>query len=132
MRTPPSPHEPGAHPMLPPPEDLDRYARHLPDAGERLLAASEREQAHRHQLEGHLARIRGQELPREHARQQRTHLIVLVLGLAYLGVTTTAIGIGHAIVGVVGAALGAAALLWGTPTGARRARSPTRRSRPDK
>ena len=33
--------------MLPPADDLDRYAHHVPDAGERLLAASEREQIHR-------------------------------------------------------------------------------------
>lgn len=102
--------------MLPPPEDLDRYANHLPDAGERLLAASEREQAHRHELEAHIARMRAQELPREHARQQRTRLITFVLGLVYLGVTATAIAPGHAIIGTVGAALGAVIVLWGSGT----------------
>jgi uncharacterized membrane protein len=43
--------------MLPAPDDLDRYARHLPDAAERLLSISEREQTHRHELENHLAAI---------------------------------------------------------------------------
>ena len=43
--------------MLPPPADLERYVQHLPDAAERLLAAAEREQAQRHQIENRLLAI---------------------------------------------------------------------------
>lgn len=97
--------------MLPAPDDLDRYARHLPEAAERLLTASEREQAHRHQTEHRLANIEQRSIPLHYASQKRGLLITLVLGLAYLAVMATAITAGYALIGAGGAALGTAAIL---------------------
>jgi hypothetical protein len=77
--------------LLPPPGDLDRYVQHLPDAAERLLAAAEREQAHRHQLENGLLAIDRDAVPRSFESHRRACWIALVVGLAYLAVMVGAI-----------------------------------------
>ncbi len=97
---------------LPSPDDLDRYAEHLPDAPERLLSAGEREQAHRHQIEDRLAAMDEQALPRFYAGQRFAHAVSLVLGLAYLAAMVLAILQGYPLVGVGGATFGIAAIIW--------------------
>ncbi|HMJ04459.1 MAG TPA: DUF2335 domain-containing protein [Conexibacter sp.] len=97
---------------LPPADDLDRYVAHVPDAAERLLAAGEREQAHRHQIERRLAAIDEQSMPRFYAGQRLGYAISLVLGLAYLAVMVFAILRGYPLAGTGGAALGVAAVIW--------------------
>jgi len=97
---------------LPSPDDLDRYAAHLPDAPERLLAAGEREQAHRHQIENRLAAMDAQALPRFYAGQRFAHAVSMILGLAYLGAMVLAILQGYPLVGVGGATFGIAAIIW--------------------
>lgn len=97
---------------LPSPDDLDRYAAHLPDAPERLLSAGEREQAHRHQIEDRLAAMDEQALPRFYAGQRFAHAVSLVLGLAYLAAMVLAILQGYPLVGVGGATFGIAAIIW--------------------
>jgi uncharacterized membrane protein len=97
---------------LPSPDDLDRYAAHLPDAPERLLAAGEREQAHRHDIESRLAAMDEQALPRFYAGQRLAHTISLLLGLAYLAAMALAILQGYPLAGVGGATFGIAAIIW--------------------
>jgi uncharacterized membrane protein len=97
--------------MLPAPDDLDRYARHLPDAPERLLTISEREGTHRHRIESHLASVQEQTASLGYANQKRHHIVAFVLGLAYLAVMAAAITAGHTLIGTGGAVLGAAAIL---------------------
>jgi uncharacterized membrane protein len=97
---------------LPSPDDLDRYVQHLPDAAERLLAAGEREQAHRHEIENRLAAIDEKAMPEFYAGQKRGHYISLLLGLAYLGVMVVAILKGETLIGAGGAALGIGAMIW--------------------
>ena len=90
---------------LPAPDDLDRYATHLVDIAERLLAAGEREQAHRHAIEREV-------MPRFYAGQRRGHVIGLILGLAYLAVVALAIDKGYPLIGTGAAAFGIAAVVW--------------------
>ena len=97
---------------LPSPDDLDRYAAHLPDAPERLLAAGEREQAHRHDIESRLAAMDEQALPRFYAGQRLAHTISLLLGLTYLAAMALAILQGYPLAGVGGATFGIAAIIW--------------------
>lgn len=97
---------------LPAPADLERYAALLPDAPERLLAAGEREQAHRHEIEGRLAKIDEEGMPRFYAGQKRAHTISVVVAVIYLGIMLAAILKGQAIVGGSGAALGLATVIW--------------------
>lgn len=97
---------------LPSPDDLDRYVAHVPSAAERLLAAGEREQAHRHRIEIRLAALDEQALPRFYAGQRFAHAVSLVLGLAYLAAMALAIAQGYPLIGVGGAALGLAAIIW--------------------
>lgn len=97
---------------LPSPDDLDRYAAHLPDAADRLLTAGEREQAHRHEIESRLAAMDEQALPRFYAGQRFAHAVSLALGLAYLLAMALAILRGYPLIGVGGAALGLAAIIW--------------------
>ncbi len=97
---------------LPSPDDLDRYAAHLPDAAERLLAAGEREQAHRHEIEDRLAAMDERALPRFFAGERFAHAVSLILGLAYLGAMVLAIVQGYPLVGVGGATFGVAAVIW--------------------
>lgn len=97
---------------LPSPDDLDRYAAHLPDAPERLLAAGEREQTHRHDIERRLTAMDEQALPRFYAGQRLAHTISLLLGLAYLAAMALAILQGYPLAGVGGATFGIAAIIW--------------------
>lgn len=97
---------------LPSPGDLDRYATHVPDAAERLLAIGEREQAHRHTVEDRLVAIDEQSMPRFYAGQRHAHAISLILGLAYLAVMVLAIVKGYPLFGAGGAAFGIAAVVW--------------------
>jgi len=103
----------GGSPLLPPPGDLDRYVQHLPDAAERLLAAAEREQAHRHQVENRLLAIDADAVPRSFESHRRACRIALVVGLVHLAVMVVAILDGYATAGTAGAALGMAAVAWG-------------------
>jgi uncharacterized membrane protein len=96
---------------LPSPDDLDRYAAHLPDAAERLLSAGEREQAHRHQIENRLAALDEQALRRFYTGQRVALAISLTVGLVYLGGMVLAILHGYPLVGVGGAAFGIAAVI---------------------
>jgi uncharacterized membrane protein len=96
--------------MLISPDDLDRYSQLLPDAAERLLAAEEREQAHRHEIENRLTSLEGRCTPQFYERQKRTQLVSFALSLAYLAVMVLAMLIAPAYIGVAGAAFGAA--LW--------------------
>lgn len=109
----------GAPALLPPPDDLERYVQHLPDAAERLLAAAEREQAHRHQLENRLLAIDQDAAPRSFESHRRACWIALVVGLAFLAAMVVAILDGYATAGVAGAALGMAAVAWATRPPAR-------------
>jgi uncharacterized membrane protein len=104
--------QPGYTSPLPTPDDLDRYAAHLPDAPERLLAAGEREQAHRHELENRLAAMDERALPRFFAGERFAHAVSLILGLAYLGAMVLAILQGYPLAGVGGATFGVAAVIW--------------------
>jgi uncharacterized membrane protein len=61
----------GGYSLLPPPGDLERYIEHLPDAAERLLAAAEREQPHRHQLENRLLAIDAEAVSRSFESHRR-------------------------------------------------------------
>jgi len=97
---------------LPSPDDLDRYAAHLPDAPERLLAAGEREQAHRHEIERRLAAMDEGALPRFFAGERFAHAVSLLLGLAYLSAMVLAILQGYPLAGVGGATFGVAAVIW--------------------
>jgi uncharacterized membrane protein len=105
--------------LLPPPGHLDRYVEHLPDAAERLLAAAEREQAHRHQVENGLLAIDRDALPRSFESHRRACWIALVVGLAYLAVMVMAILEGYPTAGTAGAAGGMAAVAWATRPPAR-------------
>lgn len=105
--------------LLPPPDDLDRYVQHLPGAAERLLAAAEREQAHRHQIENALLAIDRDGVPRSFESHRRACWIALVVGLAHLAVMVVAILEGYATAGTGGAALGMAAVAWTTRPPAR-------------
>jgi uncharacterized membrane protein len=97
-----------------PPDDLDRYVVHIPDAAERFLAAGEQEQAHRHRIESQLAAIDADVMPSYFAGQRRAHFIGLILGLAYLGAMVLAILLGYPLAGVGGATFGIAAVIWAT------------------
>ncbi len=99
---------------LPSPDDLDRYAEHLPNVAGRLLSVGEREQAHRHQVENRLVTIDEQEMPRFYAGQRVAQLMSLVLALAYLGLMVVAINHGYPLAGVGGATFGIAAVIWAT------------------
>lgn len=97
---------------LPSAEDLDRYAAHIPDVAERLLAIGEREQAHRHEVEVRLVAIDEEVMPQFYAGQRRAHRVSLILGIAYLGVMILAIAKGYPLLGAGGAAFGIAAVVW--------------------
>lgn len=97
---------------LPSPDDLERYKELLPDAPERLMAAGEREQAHRHQIENRLAGLDESAMPKFYAGQRRGHYISLILGLGYELVMLVAILEGYAVEGVFGAAVGIGAMVW--------------------
>jgi uncharacterized membrane protein len=100
--------------LLPPPADLDRYVQHLPDAAERLRAAAEREQAHRHQLETRLLVIDADTVPRSFESHRRVCWIALLVGLVHLATMVVAILGGYGTAGTAGAALGMAAIAWAT------------------
>lgn len=97
---------------LPSPDDLDRYAGHLPDAAERLMAVGERKQMHRHEIEDRLAALDEAAPPRFYAGQRLAHVVSVALGLAYLAVMVLAILRGYPLAGVGGAAFGIAAVIW--------------------
>lgn len=97
---------------LPSPDDLTRYAAHLPDVAERLMAVGEREQAHRHAIEARVAALDEEALPRFYAGQRLAHVAGLILGLAYLGVMVLAIVVGYPLAGAGGATFGIAAVIW--------------------
>lgn len=97
---------------LPAPADLRAYAELVPDAPERLLAAGEREQAHRHEIENRIAAIDEAAMPRFYAGQRRGQTFGLIAIIAYLGVMVVAILEGYPLVGAGGAAIGLAALVW--------------------
>lgn len=98
--------------QLPSPEDLERYQQLIPDAPERLLAGGEREQQHRHQIEGRLAAIDEQAMPKFYEGQRRGHLISLALGLGYEAIMGGAVLAGYPLVGIGGAAFGLGAMIW--------------------
>jgi len=97
---------------LPSPDDLDRYATHLPDAAERLLSIGEREQTHRHEVECRLVTLDEVAMPQFYAGQRRAHLIGMTLGLAYLALMLVAIARGYPLLGAGGSAFGIAAVVW--------------------
>ena len=97
---------------LPSPEDLERYEKLIPGSPDRLLAAGEREQAHRHDLESRLAAIDEAAMPRFYEGQRRGQSLGFAAALAYLLVMLAAILKGEIIGGVVGAGAGAGALVW--------------------
>lgn len=97
---------------LPSPEDLERYSELLADAPERLLAAGEREQSHRHEIESRLAALDEVGMPRFYEGQRRGHLISLALGAGYETIMAIAVIKGYALEGVVGAAAGIASMIW--------------------
>lgn len=97
---------------LPSPADLAKYQELLPDAPERLLAAGEREQSHRHDMEHRLAVIDEEAMPRFYEGQKRAHWMSLIIALCYLGLMLPAILLGQAFVGIGGAAAGLAAMIW--------------------
>jgi uncharacterized membrane protein len=97
---------------LPSPADLDRYVTYVPDAAERLLAAGEREQAHRHRIESRLVTLDELAMPRYYAGQRFGQSLSLVLGIAYLSVMVMAIVQGLPLAGAGGAAFGIAAVIW--------------------
>lgn len=97
---------------LPRPDDLERYAALVPDAPERLLAAGEREQAHRHEVESRLVAIDESSMPKFYEGQRRAHLISLALGLGYEGIMLAVVLTGYPIPGIVGAAAGIGAMIW--------------------
>lgn len=97
---------------LPSPADLDRYVTYVPDAAERLLAAGEREQAHRHGIESRLVSLDERAMPRYYAGQRLGQLLGLALGLAYLALMGLAIVRGYPLAGAGGAAFGIAAMIW--------------------
>lgn len=97
---------------LPSPDDLDRYVARLPDAAERLLAAGEREQSHRHHIERQLVETDAAVMPRYFAGQRRAHLLGLILGLGYLAAMMFAMLQGYPLAGVGGATFGVAAVIW--------------------
>ena len=116
----------GGPALLPPPGDLERYVQHLPDAAERLMAAAEREQAHRHQAEKRLLVVDADAVSRSFERHRRVCWIALVVGLAYLAVMVVVVLEGYATAGTGGAALGMAAVAWATRPPARPARRAAR------
>lgn len=97
---------------LPRPDDLERYEMLLPGAAERLLAAGEREQAHRHEIERRLVALDEQAVPSFHEGQRRGHWISLSLGVGYELVMLAAILEGEAVAGITGAAIGLGAMIW--------------------
>ena len=97
---------------LPSPDDLKRYKELLPDAPERLLAAGEREQKHRHMLEERLVSIDESATPKFYDGQRRGHFISLVLGGFYETIMLVAVLKGYALEGIVGAAAGIGAMVW--------------------
>jgi len=97
---------------LPSPDDLVKYQALLPNAPERLLAAGEREQAHRHEIEGRLAALDEVAMPKFYAAQRRGHLISLALGGGYEAIMLVAVLKGYALEGIVGAAAGIGAMVW--------------------
>lgn len=97
---------------LPSPDDLRVYQELVPDAAERLLAAGEREQQHRHDIESRLASIEEGAMPRFFDGQRRGHWISLVATLGYEGLMALAILEGYGVEGVVGAAAGIGAMVW--------------------
>jgi uncharacterized membrane protein len=97
---------------LPSPDDLERYQRLVPDAAERLLSAGEREQAHRHEMNNRAASIDEEIVPAFFEGEKRSQNYSLTLGLGYEVVMLAAILAGYALEGIVGAALGIAAMIW--------------------
>jgi uncharacterized membrane protein len=102
---------------LPSPPDLEQYQKLLPDAPERLLAAGEREQTHRHEIENRLAAIDEAAMPKFYAGQRRGHFISLVLGGGYEGIMLVAVLQGYAVEGIAGAAAGIAGMVWAISRG---------------
>jgi hypothetical protein len=84
----------------------------LPDAPERLLAAGEREQAHRHEIEKRLAAIDEVAMPLFYKGQRRGHWISLTLGGGYEAIMLVAVLNGYALEGIVGAAVGIGSMIW--------------------
>lgn len=119
----------GGYSLLPSPADLERYVHHLPDAAERLLAAAEREQAHRHQIETRLLAIDADAVSRTFESHKRVCWITPIIGLVYLAVMVVAILEGYATAGTGGAALGMAAVAWATRPPARPAPAALLRAR---
>ncbi|MDP2711047.1 MAG: DUF2335 domain-containing protein [Solirubrobacteraceae bacterium] len=97
---------------LPSPDDLERYSAMLSDAPERLLAAGEREQAHRHEIESRLAHLDEVAMPKFYEGQRRGHYISLALGTGYEAIMFAAVLSGYAWEGIAGAAVGLGAMIW--------------------
>lgn len=96
--------------------DLEDFIRAVwgmvSDAPERLLAAGEREQAHRHRIDERLLEIDECSRARFYAGHKRAHFVALVLGMAYLAVMALAIIEGKQVADIGLAATGLAALVW--------------------
>ena len=119
---------------LPSPDDLDRYAAHVPDAAERLLSIGEREQTYRHEVGCRRVSLDEAAMPQFYGGQRRAHLIGLALGLVYLAVMLVAIVRGYSLLGAGGAAFGIAAVVWALrrdPAGANEQREPRARDSDD-
>lgn len=68
--------------QLPSPDDLERYNELIPNVGERLLSAGEREQLHRHQIENRLVALDEEAMPKFYRGQAHAHIVSAVLGRA--------------------------------------------------
>src|SRR5690606_29827900 len=97
---------------LPSPGDLERYRDLVPDSPERLLAAGEREQTHRHQIESRLASIDEQAMPKFYKGQSRGQLISAAVAIGYEAIMLVAVLEGYPIEGIAGAAFGIGAMIW--------------------
>lgn len=98
---------------LPSPADLERYSEMLPNAPERLLAAGEREQAHRHQIENRLVGIDEKAMPKFYSGELVGQIVAAVVALGYEGLMALAILEGYGLGGILGAAAGGiGAIIW--------------------
>lgn len=97
---------------LPSPDDLDRYAQHVPDVVERLLRGAEIEQRHRHEAEDRLIALEEKAMPRFYDGQRRGQVLGALVAVVYLTVMAYAIREGAELAGIGGAALGVAAVVW--------------------
>ncbi|MEM8836077.1 MAG: DUF2335 domain-containing protein [Planctomycetota bacterium] len=84
---------------LPPPDVLRAFGEVDASFPERILAMTEREQAHRHRSEFELLDAKKQSSEREHARLSRGQVLAFVLALTLIAAGVWLTLGGHAVVG---------------------------------